>query len=68
MTVPALVPRCADALGTSGNPNFSGAKVHVCPNSVNEPGACVKLKGHMNGEPFVYRDCWQRMWKVSLSN
>lgn len=48
MTVPALVPRCADAI-TTGNPNFSGAKVHVCPNSVDTPGSCVKLKGHMDG-------------------
>lgn len=50
MVVPALVPRCADALGSSTNPNFSGAKVHVCPNTAEEPGACVKLKGHMNGK------------------
>ncbi|KAI6183799.1 hypothetical protein M3Y97_00527600 [Aphelenchoides bicaudatus] len=64
MNVPALVARCADAAGNSANnPNFSGAKVHVCPNTAKEPGACVKLKGHMNGEPFVYRDCWQRMWR-----
>ncbi|CAD5210057.1 unnamed protein product [Bursaphelenchus okinawaensis] len=61
MTVPALVPRCADR-SSSGNLNFFGAHIHVCENSVNEPGACVKLKGTFNGESFVYRDCWERMW------
>ncbi|CAD5215223.1 unnamed protein product [Bursaphelenchus xylophilus] len=62
MTVPALAPRCADRT-TSGNLNFFGARVHLCQNSVDEPGACVKLKGSFNGESFVYRDCWEQMWE-----
>ena len=62
LNVPVLVNRCADTV-TSNNPNFYGADIYTCPNTLEEPGACVKFKGYHKGEAFVYRECWSRMWK-----
>ncbi|KAI6228366.1 hypothetical protein M3Y95_00614800 [Aphelenchoides besseyi] len=62
MKIPTLASRCAD-FQTPGNQNLNGARVHLCVNTVKEPGTCVKLKGFLsNGQAYVYRDCWQRMW------
>ncbi|KAE9549386.1 hypothetical protein FO519_007394 [Halicephalobus sp. NKZ332] len=62
LNLPVLVNRCGDTM-TSNNPNFYGAEIYTCPNTLEEPGACVKLKGFHGGESFVYRECWSRMWK-----
>uniref|UniRef100_A0A7E4V9T7 Protein quiver n=1 Tax=Panagrellus redivivus TaxID=6233 RepID=A0A7E4V9T7_PANRE len=61
MKVPDFAHRCADTLAHA-NPNFLGANVHICPNSPEEPGACVKFKGTVHGESYVYRECWSNMW------
>uniref|UniRef100_A0A1I8A363 Protein sleepless n=1 Tax=Steinernema glaseri TaxID=37863 RepID=A0A1I8A363_9BILA len=62
MNIPLLLNTCADT-PMSGNPTFLRSSIHVCANNDEEPGACVKFKGHYNGESFVYRECWSRMWK-----
>ncbi|KAI6228632.1 hypothetical protein M3Y99_01203800 [Aphelenchoides fujianensis] len=62
MNVPTFAEKCADVT-TPGNVDVSGAKVHLCVNSASEPGTCVKLKGYLNGEAYVYRDCWEKMWR-----
>lgn len=49
MNVPILVNRCEDTIPIL-NPNFYGANIHICPNSDEEPGACVKLKGYYKGK------------------
>jgi hypothetical protein len=62
MNIPILVNRCEDTIPIL-NPNFFGANIHICPNSDEHPGACVKFKGHYRGDAFVYRECWNEMWQ-----
>ncbi|KAH7695795.1 hypothetical protein AAVH_37143 [Aphelenchoides avenae] len=62
MNVPVAVEHCADTAPTA-NPNFHGVQVHICPNTRDRPGACVKFKGNYKGQYFVYRECWSHMWK-----
>uniref|UniRef100_A0A915B1G4 Protein quiver n=1 Tax=Parascaris univalens TaxID=6257 RepID=A0A915B1G4_PARUN len=62
MRIPIYAERCAETRA-GANPNFNGARISVCPNTDNEHGACVKLKGRFNGEAYVYRHCWSEMWQ-----
>uniref|UniRef100_A0A183V453 Secreted protein n=1 Tax=Toxocara canis TaxID=6265 RepID=A0A183V453_TOXCA len=48
MRIPVYAERCAETRA-GANPNFYGAQISICPNSDNEHGACVKLKGRFNG-------------------
>uniref|UniRef100_A0A914W4W4 Protein quiver n=1 Tax=Plectus sambesii TaxID=2011161 RepID=A0A914W4W4_9BILA len=61
MNIPIMAKRCHDTLPMM-QPDFMGSDMVFCPNTDENPGACVKLKGLFMGESFIYRDCWSRMW------
>uniref|UniRef100_A0A915PVQ3 Protein quiver n=1 Tax=Setaria digitata TaxID=48799 RepID=A0A915PVQ3_9BILA len=59
--VPKDVTKCTETYSTN-IPNYYRMNLVFCPNTIAEPGACVKLKGHHNGDQYIYRSCWGNMW------
>lgn len=48
MRMPKWTGRCAETNPTA-RPNFAGAEMHICENTEEKPGACIKLKGQYKG-------------------
>ncbi|EJW81981.1 hypothetical protein WUBG_07110 [Wuchereria bancrofti] len=61
LLIPKSVTKCFESY-LPNNPNYYQTDLVFCPNTVMEPGACVKLKGHHNGDQYIYRNCWSNMW------
>ncbi|VDN02513.1 unnamed protein product [Thelazia callipaeda] len=61
LIIPKYSPNCAE-IYSFNVPNYYGVDLVFCPNTVTEAGACVKLKGHYNGDQYIYRNCWNNMW------
>lgn len=53
MKTPILAKHCSDT-HLSTTPNFQGSKIHFCPNTNQDPGACVKFKGEYKGV-YLYK-------------
>uniref|UniRef100_A0A0R3RVL6 Protein quiver n=1 Tax=Elaeophora elaphi TaxID=1147741 RepID=A0A0R3RVL6_9BILA len=61
LLVPKHMTKCAES-HLPNIPNNYQSNLVFCPNTITEPGACVKLKGYHNGDQYVYRNCWNNMW------
>ncbi|KAL3994950.1 putative integral membrane protein [Acanthocheilonema viteae] len=55
------VAKCAESYFPNIPNNYQRDLV-FCPNTIMEPGTCVKLKGHYKGNQYIYRNCWNNMW------
>uniref|UniRef100_A0A8R1XM10 Uncharacterized protein n=1 Tax=Onchocerca volvulus TaxID=6282 RepID=A0A8R1XM10_ONCVO len=59
--IPKRVPTCVETY-FEHYPKYHQMDVVFCPNTAVEPGSCVTLKGTYNGNQYIYRNCWSKMW------